>query len=340
MSYLVKDKLGFDMHLLSYLFILIIPISVYLSFSLNGLGSFLAVIVAYIFIPLLELVLPKNESKEPSLLSPKLYDLLLYLVSGVHFFLVYYYCITFKDQLSLMEHLGRTLALGISCGVIGINVAHELGHRKEKYHQLTSLILLSTSLYTQFFVEHNKGHHRHVATPQDPATSRLNETVYAFIFRSMWGTLKGAYILDKKEFLSGILIQAFYLLSALYFFNIDILLGLTVGAFFGGINLEVVNYIEHYGLVRKINPSGRYEKVLPQHSWNSNHFLGRKVLFELPRHSDHHAYVSRPYYELRNSSSAPKLPYGYPGMMVLSLVPPLFFKVMNPLVTDWQSKTT
>lgn len=318
--------------------VLIIPVSVYISLTENQLWTYFAVLVAYVLLPALEFILPKNGSNPIEIKSSVFFDSLLYLTSFIHFALVLFYALTFKLEFTLIEHLGRTLALGISCGVIGINVAHELGHRKEKHHQWTALCLLATSLYTQFFIEHNKGHHRHVATPQDAATSRLNESVYAFMFRSMWGTLVGAFKLDKKMFAFGMMMHLTYLLGAYFLFDQYVALGLLVAAFFGGVNLEVVNYIEHYGLVRKINPSGRYEKVRPHHSWNSNHFLGRKILFELPRHSDHHAFASRPYFDLRTSDDAPQLPAGYPGMMVLSLMPPLFFKVMNPKVHEWQNK--
>lgn len=325
------------MRLTSYFLTFIIPASVHISLAKNGGFSFLALLVAYGLLPLLELVLPEPRNNPQELKAAVSYDVLLYAVSAYHFFLLYLYGATFSTTLMWWEHLGRSLSLGLSCGVIGINVAHELGHRKEKLHRGTAFLLLSTSLYTQFFIEHNKGHHRQVATPEDPATSRLNEGLYAFIWRSMVGTLTGAYHLDKKLFFYGMALHLVIIGTFLFGFGPWVATGFGVAAFFGGCNLEAVNYIEHYGLVRKKNSSGRYEKVQPHHSWNSNHYLGRRVLFELTRHSDHHAFASRPYYNLRHFDQAPQLPTGYPGMMVLSLVPPLFFKVMNPKVMAWRS---
>jgi alkane 1-monooxygenase len=325
------------MRLLSYLFTLVIPISVHINLVKSGSFSFLALIVSYAVLPLLELMLPQPKENPKELGSSLSFDALLYLVTLYHFFLVVIYGATFSTELLWWEHLGRTLALGISCGVIGINVAHELGHRKERPHQITAFLLLATSLYTQFFIEHNKGHHRHVATLKDPATARLNESLYVFIVRSMMGTLRGAFKLDRQLFFLGMGLHLL-LIGVFYFFvGPQAALGFIGAALFGAANLEAVNYIEHYGLLRNINPSGRPEKVQPHHSWNSNHYLGRKILFELTRHSDHHAHASRPYYDLRNFEEAPVLPTGYPGMMVLSLVPPLFFKVMNPRVEKWRA---
>ena len=325
------------MRFLGYLLTFIIPFSVHVTLIKDGAYTFLALFVSYALLPLLELVLPQPKGNPKELKSSMTLDTLLYLVTFYHFFLIYLYGATFSLDFLWWEHIGRTLCLGVSCGVIGINVAHELGHRKEKPHQTTAFLLLATSLYTQFFIEHNKGHHRHVATLKDPATARLNENLYAFIVRSMIGTLKGAYKLDRKLFFLGMTLHLALTGCFLAFAGPWAAIGFVGAALFGGANLEAVNYIEHYGLLRNINPSGRPEKVQPHHSWNSNHFLGRKVLFELTRHSDHHAHASRPFYNLRNFEEAPVLPTGYPGMMVLSLVPPLFFKVMNPKVEKWRA---
>ncbi len=325
------------MQLLSYLLALIIPVSVHLSLNGEGLLSWLALIISYAFLPALELVLPQPEEDLNPVKKSLPYNFLLYLVSFYHFFLILFFATGLNNNLDLTTLLGRTLSLGVSCGVIGINVAHELGHRKEKGHQRMALMLLATSLYTPFFIEHNKGHHRHVATLKDPATSRLGEGLYGFILRSMVGTWKSAWHLDRPLFIKG---QILHLSVIAAIFSLGGPLGLLTflgAALFGACNLEAVNYIEHYGLLRNINPSGRPEKVQPHHSWNSNHLLGRKVLFELTRHSDHHAYADRPYYNLRHFEQAPQLPTGYPGMMVLALIPPLFFKVMNPRVAAWRS---
>jgi alkane 1-monooxygenase len=264
----------------------------------------------------------KEDLKEVK--RPYLYDGLLYLISFYHFFLLYLFAIEVSSSDPWWVTLGKALSYGVSCGVIGINVAHELGHRKEKGHQSMALLLLSTSLYTPFFIEHNKGHHRHVATLKDPATSRLGEIVYFFIGRSIWGTHLSAWKLDPQLFIKG---QFLHLLFCFFIFGVGgsfALLCFLIASFFGICNLEIVNYIEHYGLLCNMTPRGRPEKVQPHHSWNSNHLLSRLILFELSRHSDHHAYADRPYYQLRNFEEAPQLPTGYSGMIVLSLFPPSF----------------
>lgn len=325
------------MQYLSYLLAFIIPLSVHYALLSNGVLSWLALVISYLFLPALELILPEPKEDLKEVENPKLYDALLYLVTFYHFVLVIIFAQTISNETLWWVQLGKTLSLGVSCGVIGINVAHELGHRKEKIHQWTANALLATSWYTAFFIEHNKGHHRHVATLKDPATSRLGENVYTFIFRSMIGTWKSALRLDRSAFVKGQVLQIVIAAGVFTIGGKVALLCFLAAAFFGICNLEAVNYIEHYGLLRNINPSGRHEKVQPHHSWNSNHVLGRKVLFELTRHSDHHAYADRPYYHLRHFEEAPQLPTGYPGMMVLALVPPLFFKVMNPKVAAWRS---
>jgi len=323
---------------LKYLLAFTIPGSVYLSLIFDGALCWLAVVYAYAFIPLLEMGIgvpeSTNEKTQAQVANPFFFNGLLYLTPFIQGFLIF----TFLNHFSMenpIEAFAKILALGISCGVIGINVGHELGHRKSLSERLIAIFLLSTSLYSHFYIEHNKGHHRHVATPSDSATARLGENLYSFILRSMVGSFTSAWHLDKPVFL---LTQAFQL-SCLILIALNWgaapTLGFLAAAIFGGVNLEVVNYIEHYGLLRKVNPSGRYEKVAPRHSWNSNHPIGRSILFELSRHSDHHAYVAKPYYKLENNEEGPQLPAGYPGMMVLATIPPLFFKVMNPLVKKY-----
>ncbi|MAZ48404.1 MAG: alkane 1-monooxygenase [Halobacteriovoraceae bacterium] len=320
------------MKLFGYLLSLVIPASVYLSLTQPENFSFLALIIAFGVIPILDFLAPFESNADAYTGKSIALDSLLYLVTLIHFYLLYVFVSTFSLQDSWSMQLGQILAMGISCGTVGINVAHELGHRKERLHKITAMLLLSTSLYTQFYIEHNKGHHRHVSTPKDPATARLNETIYAFVLRSMWGTIKGAFKLDRKLFYIGISLQLILIALISFFAGPTVSFAFIAAAFFGAFQLEVVNYIEHYGLLRKINPSGRYEKVQPHHSWNSNHYLGRKILFELTRHSDHHAFASKPYYNLRSYTEAPNLPAGYPAMMLLTLIPPLFFRIMNPKV--------
>lgn len=259
-----------------------------------------------------------------------------------YFILGYFLYQISNEALPLYYKIGATLAFGISCGILGINAAHELGHRTSKHEQFMSKMLLLTTLYMHFFIEHNRGHHKNVSTNEDPASSRMGEGVYQFYCRSIIDGWRSAWHLEAErlkkkklnfwsihnemllyQFIQGLLIMLIGL-----FFGTTTLLFFLSGALMGILLLETVNYIEHYGLRRKKNGTN-YERTMPIHSWNSNHPIGRLLLLELSRHSDHHYLASRKYQTLRHFDESPQMPTGYPGMMVLSLIPPLWFKVMN-----------
>jgi alkane 1-monooxygenase len=251
-----------------------------------------------------------------------------------------------QPDLSLATWIGRTTALGMMCGVIGINVGHELGHRTTRWEQGLAKLLLLSSQYTHFFIDHNRGHHKHVATPEDPTTARLGESVYLFWLRAIPGSYRSAWRIQnqdrkrkgygfwsfKNEMVWYAVAQISVLVAAYYFAGGKAALGLALAAGWGILLLETVNYIEHYGLLRNKVNAFRYESVRPVHSWNSDHIAGRLVLFELTRHSDHHYLPHKKYPLLDSIEEAPQLPAGYPGMMVMALLPPLWFAVMNPRV--------
>src|SRR5437868_7936031 len=236
--------------------------------------------------------------------------------------------------------------MGLLCGSLGINVAHELGHRINKFEQFLAKSLLLTSLYMHFFIEHNKGHHKNVATPEDPSSARYNEPVYTFYFRTVIFSYLSAWKIAgndvqkqgysifswRNEMLQAHVIQILFVGLIIYFFGWLITIYFLLAAGIGIALLETVNYIEHYGLQRKKIAEGKYERAMPEHSWNSNHILGRIMLFELSRHSDHHYLASRKYQILQHHHEAPQLPTGYPGSMMLALVPPAWFYVMNKRV--------
>jgi alkane 1-monooxygenase len=248
-----------------------------------------------------------------------------------------------SQDLSAWDILGRIFSMGLLCGTFGINVAHELGHRVNKYEQVFAKALLATSLYIHFFIEHNKGHHKNVATPDDPSSAHYNEPVYVFYFRTIFFSYLSAWAIANdecrkkgraifsagNEMIQAHIIQLILLMAIFYFFGWLITLYFIAAALVGILLLETVNYIEHYGLQRKPAASGNYERTMPWHSWNSNHILGRIMLFELSRHSDHHYLASRKYQVLRHHQDAPQLPTGYPGSMILAMIPPLWFYVMN-----------
>jgi len=189
---------------------------------------------------------------------------------------------------------------------------------------------MGSALYPHFFVEHNRGHHTHVATPLDPASAQRGLWIVVFWPRSIVGGFLSAWALDRREVLRGWAWVSLVWIGVLLAFGpFAALSWVCVGAV-GILLLETVNYLEHYGLKRMRLSNGRYERTRPCHSWNANHPLGRALLFDLTRHSDHHAHPGRPYQVLRSFEDAPLLPTGYPGMILLSLFPPLFFRVMHP----------
>ena len=333
---------------LKYLMAYSIPGVVLLSFNLKGIGAYIPLLYAFALVPLLELFfkpdpLNYDAQTEEMIKDDPWYDRLLQFMVPVQILVLLYFLFDLKNDYDLITLIGRITAMGLMCGVIGINVGHELGHRRSKFEQSLAKILLSTSLYVHFFTEHNYGHHRNVATPEDPATARKNESLYAFWLRSMIFSYLHAWQIQRKmlqakkqgfwsaknDLLIWHAIQLVLLLSIYLAFGAFILSAFLGAALFGMLLLETVNYIEHYGLSRHKVNEHRYEKAQPQHSWNSDHVVGRLLLFELSRHSDHHAHPHRKYQILKHHNQSPQLPTGYPGMMLLSAIPPLWFKVMN-----------
>ena len=273
----------------------------------------------------------------------KLYDIIIWLTVPLQFVLLYLFLGSLQQDISPVDIAGRIVAMGLLCAAFGINAAHELGHRTNAFEQQLAKLLLLTSLYMHFFIEHNKGHHKHVATPNDPSTAKYKQSVYAFWIQTFIGTYTSAWhiaideakkknralpILNNEMFLFQ-LIQIGFVLGIFYFFGLAIMLYFMGAALMGATLLETVNYIEHYGLSREKGEGELYERVKPHHSWNSNHVIGRLMLFELSRHSDHHYLASRKYQILRNMEEAPQMPTGYPGMIVLSLFPPIWFSIMH-----------
>jgi len=318
-----------------YLLSFTIPLSILVSFLEKGYWSFFALLYAFAFLPALELLLPsikenKTLLQEEEIKKDRFYDLILWLMVPIQFGLLFIFCHIFQsDPLSIFERVGLITAMGLGCGVLGINVAHELGHRNNKFEEILAKLLLSTSLYWHFFIEHNRGHHKNVSTPKDPETSRFNESLYAFYFRSIKQSFISAFKIDQKEMIKALSIQFLLVFSIYRFFGEWAFIGFIFSSIIGIILLESVNYIEHYGLVRREITPSRFEKVLPEHSWNSDHLLSRAVLFDLSRHSDHHSNVARKYQILRHHDTSPQMPTGYPGMILLALIPPLWFRIMN-----------
>jgi alkane 1-monooxygenase len=245
-------------------------------------------------------------------------------------------------DLSAVDKLGLAFTMAMVSG-IAINTAHELGHKRASLERWLSKVALAQSGYGHFFIEHNRGHHVRVATPEDPASARLGESFWAFLPRTAWGSLRSSWELEAERLrrtgsgpwtYRNDILNAWAMTAALYAvliaaFGWVVLPYLLLQSVVGASLLEVVNYLEHYGLLRSRREDGRYERTRPEHSWNSNNVASNVLLYHLQRHSDHHANPTRRYQALRHMDDAPQLPTGYAGMIVLALVPPVWRRVMD-----------
>jgi alkane 1-monooxygenase len=300
--------------------------------QLNFPFNLVPIVFVFIVVPVLDFVIgrqPQNPNalQELKWRSSLVWGPLLFLYFLTHFFLLGYalYLTRTIDWFTLII---LSFNIGLYTGGLGITVAHELSHKKHVLFRMMGDILLSSVCYQHFSVEHIRGHHFQVATPNDPASARRNEPVYFFLCRTIIGSFFHAYSLDKKKVISGFLLSIFFIFLA-FFISLKTGILFITQSIVAIILLELVNYVEHYGLVRKQMENGKYEKVLPVHSWNSSHLFSNLILFNLQRHSDHHANAHLPYTVLKNHESAPDLPTGYPGMILLALIPPFWFKLMN-----------
>jgi alkane 1-monooxygenase len=245
--------------------------------------------------------------------------------------------------LGVVESLGLAFTVGAVAG-IAINTAHELGHKRKQAERRLSKVALAQTGYGHFFIEHNRGHHVRVATPEDPASARLGESFWEFLPRTVVGSLRSAWQLERvrlgrcgrrtwtlrNDILSAWAMTLVLFAGLLAAFGLGVLPWLLVQAVFGFSLLEVVNYLEHYGLARRKRDDGRYERCRPEHSWNSNNVASNVLLYHLQRHSDHHANPVRRYQALRHHDEAPELPSGYATMIALAYLTPLWRRVMDP----------
>ena len=342
------------MNKFKYLLVYLLPLSVFISFQVKGMATFFPMILFFGVLPFIELfVKPDNvnldEKIAQDIKNKPFYDFILYLATPIQIgFLIYYLFIIQDTAPFTLEFAGRVSAMGLMCGIIGINVGHELGHRHNRIEQFLGELLLLTSLNTHFLPYHNGGHHRNVATPKDAATASKNQLLFTFWITSHFGSYIEAWKLENKlqikngnnafSIKNRMVIYSLaniLLLSGIYlYFGPIVLFAFLIAAIKGIILLETVNYIEHYGLLRKQSESGVYEQVQHIHSWNSDHPIGRLFLFNLSRHSDHHYNGSKKYQILESHTGSPQMPTGYPGMMILALLQPLWFIIMNKKLTQ------
>jgi alkane 1-monooxygenase len=334
------------MPLPAFAMVYLLPLLATAGLLIGGPATWVMPILVWVGIPLAELGLRGSyrnaaTEEETERRSDRRFDLVLYGLVPVQIGMVL--LLGWRaPSLDPVALAGAILSVGTLCGALGINVAHELGHRRDALHQNLAKILLATSLYMHFFVEHNRGHHARVATPEDPASARHGESLYAFLPRSIVGSWRSAWELEAERVKRGgksawsldnelvrfLLIQGSVIAGFLLAFGPVGALAFVGAAAIGILLLETVNYVEHYGLARN-SIEGRYERVRPAHSWTTDRPLSRVLLFELTRHADHHAHPGRPYPALRHMPEAPELPTGYAGMVLLAFLPPAWFKVMD-----------
>jgi alkane 1-monooxygenase len=324
-----------------------VPLLLVLGARLGSWWTLLPVVYVYALLPLFDELAGDGGSEAPGPARRWLADLPMLLFVPVQLGVIAWTAhLVAGGHTTPAETLGLVLSVGVMGGAGGINVAHELMHRPDRWAHALAELLMGWVSYPHFCVEHVHGHHRHVATPLDPATSRRGETVYGFYLRSVAGGLRSAWRLEGERVrragrlphpLADRRLRHPLLLAALYA-AVAAAWGTAGLAFFVAQGvvaftmLEIVNYLEHYGLERRRLDDGRYERVAPHHSWNSGRRLSNGFLFNLARHSDHHHLASRPYDALRSIPDAPQLPAGYSAMMLLALVPPAWFHVMDPRV--------
>jgi alkane 1-monooxygenase len=328
--------------------------------------AFLTLLVVYALIPILDLLLGKDpvnpsEADVPSLSQEKFYRYLALSCLPLYFICLFStgFLLVTWTELSIVGQIGFALSMGVVGGIIAINVGHELIHKNTKLEKVSGGLLYSLVSYAGFIVEHIYGHHVHVSTPDDASSSRYKQSLYNFLPKAYVGNFKNAWNIQKKRLnkkglgllsskneliwynlasvatacLMGLffmLLGSNFLLGA-GFFLIQSIVAFTL--------LEIINYIEHYGLHREKLSNGKYQRVNIEHSWNSNYFLTNMFLFQLQRHSDHHAYAARRYQVLRHHPESPQLPFGYATMFVIALVPPLWMAIMNPKVEAYYQHT-
>ncbi len=346
----------------------ILPLLILVGFYLGEGWNFLTVIFVFAILPAIDFVVGLDttnieDEKVKQVAEAFYYRFITYVWTFVQVVFLFWgaYAIATVTEFSLVEWIGFILSFGLMTGGVGITVAHELGHKKPAIERFYSKVLLMTTCYMHFYIEHNRGHHVAVATLDDPATSRKNESFYAFWFRSVFVGYAHAWKLETENLkrnnqsVIGIHNQLIWftlfplLFCALLLFFVYAFTGQlhwSIPIFFFGQSilaftlLELVNYIEHYGILRKELSPGRYERVNALHSWNASHLISNFFLFQLQRHSDHHANAYKRYQVLNHYNESPQLPYGYPTMIIIALVPPLWFALMNNRLENWKSQET
>jgi alkane 1-monooxygenase len=354
----VKPAAWTDGKRYAWLLGLIVPLSPFLAFFwvwVTGFGGmwYLGPLLVFGLFPVLDTAIGLDRTNPPDsvlkfLEQDRYYRWCTYVFIPIQYAGLVFACWMWASgDLTLVEDIGLALTMGM-VGGIAINTAHELGHKRASSEKWLSRVALAQTGYGHFFIEHNRGHHVKVATPEDPASSRLGESFWAFLPRTVIGSLRSSWGIETARLdrlgqshwgIHNDILTAWAMTIGLFAglgiaFGPVVLPYLLAQAVVGFSLLEVVNYLEHYGLRRQKREDGRYERCLPAHSWNSNNVASNVLLYHLQRHSDHHANPTRRYQALRHVDEAPQLPTGYAGMIVLAWFPPLWRRVMDPILLD------
>ena len=305
-------------------------------------------------IPLLDAVIGEDTHNPPAEVVAAMesdpYYLRLARITVVFPWLNYIALIAFigTQDLPWWSYVALLLGVGTIDGG-ALLIGHELGHKPDRLNSFFGMLANNAVGYAHFRIEHNRGHHTWVATPEDPASARFGESIYAFAGRELPGAFrrgwrneaerlakrgKGAWSIDN-EILQGFALTLVVAVVLIALFGWKVAPFIVAHHFLGWYALTQANYVEHYGLLREKLPNGRYQSVEPRHSWNTNHIVSNLITLHLQRHSDHHANPMRPYQSLRDFDDIPRLPNGYTGMFGLAALPPLWFRVMDPKVLAW-----
>ena len=323
------------------------------SFEASSWILFFPLVFYYFFVRFLDFLIGEDTSNPPeasiaALEADAYYRWITYATIPILWIAVIFNCIFLCTYtLTAMEWIATVITTGSVLG-FGLNVSHELGHKLQTLPRKIALFNTSLGAYGHFSIEHNRGHHRHVSTPEDPASSKMGENIYQFACREMPGAALRAWRLEadrlqrlgkpvwyfENEILQALCLTALVYGSLISLYGLDMVIVLIPVAIWGAFQLTSANYVEHYGIQRLKTANGNYEHCQPHHSWNSNHLVSNLVLFQLQRHSDHHTHPGRSYQSLRDFPELPRLPSGYFGMFFLAYFPPLWYRVMDPLLVQ------
>ncbi|MGH9313110.1 MAG: alkane 1-monooxygenase [Vicinamibacterales bacterium] len=336
----------------------ILPAVIVLTAGPGGAWTFLPLVILYVILPAIDALVglnPRNPgaAEEPSLSDNPAFRAITWLwVPAQLALIVWGLERVASGTMTPVETVGTALSIGLTSGAIGMTFAHELIHRPSRLERLLGDLLLISVTYPHFAIEHVHGHHRHVGTPRDPATARYGESLYAFLPRTVVWSVASAWRIEVRRLakhgrpalspsnrmLRYALVQSIIYLCVGLRYGMGGMLFLAAQSIVAFALIETINYIEHYGLVRREVTPGQYERVMPWHSWDSSHRVSNWILINLARHADHHVAASKRYQVLHALDAAPQLPTGYGAMFVLALAPPLWRRVMDPRVERWRER--